>query len=225
MPFTHAPPAMTVDGLLAVPIDVQLTTAAAVFDLGDARASVDATMEFVMGATAGCPVFDLRQPIQQAFINGASIPPGDLDHHDMGGGPGTEMRIIDQVLAAGSHNTLGLVYELGPPQAGGSEVELREATPTRPVLPGPRARAGVTPWAAAARTTRFDPGRRVVLPAVLRARETVQLGLEARVPAGAKPGDVIDLDVLQRDADGVIIGGVSLRINVVPRSGAPGVDR
>jgi hypothetical protein len=50
-----------VDGLLAVPIDIRTVRAQFRFDVAGRRGAADATIEYVVGPTAGHPVFDLRQ--------------------------------------------------------------------------------------------------------------------------------------------------------------------
>ena len=61
--FDLAPPAKDVDGLHAVPIDIQQIHALLEFDASTQTGAGDATLEFVMGPEAGCPIFDLRQTI------------------------------------------------------------------------------------------------------------------------------------------------------------------
>jgi hypothetical protein len=118
--FAHAPPPVAVDGLLAVPIDVQQLTATLAFDAAARTASADATIDFVVGPTAGNPIFDLRQAITTAELDGAPLSPAQLAHHDLGGGPGSEVRLIGTSLAAGSAHSLRLRYTLATPDAGGA---------------------------------------------------------------------------------------------------------
>ena len=47
----------------------------------------------------------------------SSLPMAQLAHHDFGGGPLAELRVVESVLAAGSTHTLRVTYTLGPPQA------------------------------------------------------------------------------------------------------------
>lgn len=58
--FELIPDAKTVDGLFAVCIDIQSITGTVMFDAASSSAQADVTIEFVMGAEDGCPVFDLR---------------------------------------------------------------------------------------------------------------------------------------------------------------------
>lgn len=118
-PFRHAPPVVNIDGLQAVPIDITNVTASFIFDAATQTATADATMAFVMSPATGHPIFDLRQTIIEAWLDGVSIAPSDLDHHDFGGGLDAELRIAESSppLAAGSSHTLRVRYNLTLPQA------------------------------------------------------------------------------------------------------------
>lgn len=120
--FEIAPPPKTVDGLLAVPIDISSIEAAFTFDAATATAAADATITYTVGPTAGNPIFDLRQAIGQAWLDGAPIAPAKLAHHAFGSGPFTDLRVIESVQAAGSVHTLRVTYALALPDAqmGGS---------------------------------------------------------------------------------------------------------
>ena len=115
--FDLAPPVTTVDGLVAVPIDIQRIAASLVFDGATTSGHGAATLEFVMGPQDGNPIFDLRQTITAAWLDGASLEVARLKHHDFGGGTHAELRVVESVLAAGSTHTLHVTYTLGPPQA------------------------------------------------------------------------------------------------------------
>ncbi len=115
--FDLAPPTITVDGLLAVPIDISRINASLVFDAATQIATADASFEFVVGPTGGNPIFDLRQNIEEAWLDGVAVPPAQIAHHDFGGGPDAHLRILERVLAAGSTHTLHLRYTLGIPLA------------------------------------------------------------------------------------------------------------
>jgi hypothetical protein len=69
--FHLAPPPKTVDGLAAVPIDIQTVDAALVFDGPASAATGDATLTYTVRPTAGNPIFDLRQEINSAWVDGA----------------------------------------------------------------------------------------------------------------------------------------------------------
>jgi hypothetical protein len=115
--FRLAPPPTPVDGLLAVPIDVQQVQAVVTLDGATSTAQADATMTYTVGPTAGNPLFDLRQTVGQAWVDGAPIDPGLLAAHDVGAGTFSTIRVLDAVQAAGSVHTLRLVYALGTPQS------------------------------------------------------------------------------------------------------------
>ena len=115
--FDLAPPPTTVDGLLAVPIDLQQVTASLVFDGASATGTGDATMQFVTGPQDGNPIFDLRQTITAAWLDGSPVAVAKLAHHDFGGGPQAQLRVLESVLGAGSSHLLRVTYTLGPPQA------------------------------------------------------------------------------------------------------------
>lgn len=117
-----APPPKTVDGLLAVPMDIQTINATLVFNAAAASATADVTVNFLTGIQAGCPVFDLRQTIASAWLDGSPVGTGSLAPHDFGGGAGAELRILNSTLPAGTLHTLRLVYNLALPAspAGGS---------------------------------------------------------------------------------------------------------
>ena len=115
--FDLAPPVKTVDGLVAVPIDIQTIAATLTFDGATSSGTGDATIGFVVGPSNGNPIFDLRQTITAAWLDGTPIPVAQVSHHDFGGGPGAEMRVVESVLSAGSTHTLRVTYTLGLPQA------------------------------------------------------------------------------------------------------------
>lgn len=102
---------------MAVPIDIQRIAASLSFDGATASGNGDASLEFVMGPQDGNPIFDLRQTITAAWLDGAPLPAAKLAHHDVGGGPHAELRFVESLLAAGSTHTLRVTYTLGPPQA------------------------------------------------------------------------------------------------------------
>lgn len=120
--FDLAPPTKTVDGLLAVPIDIQSIEAVFTFDGLAESAAADATITYTVGPAAGNPIFDLRQEISQAWVDDAVFPAAQLAHHDFGGAPFTDLRVIEQVQDAGSVHTLRVQYDLALPdsQMGGT---------------------------------------------------------------------------------------------------------
>lgn len=115
--FHLAPPAKTVDGLPAVPVDIQTIEAAFVFDGAAQTAVADATISYTVGPGGGNPIFDLRQTITEAWLDGAIFPPSALASHDFGGGAQAGLRVVESVQAAGSVHTLRVRYALGLPAA------------------------------------------------------------------------------------------------------------
>jgi hypothetical protein len=120
--FHLAPPPKTVDGLAAVPIDIQTVDAALAFDGAASAATGDATITYTVGPTAGNPIFDLRQEITSAWVDGAPFPVGQLAHHTFGSSSFTDLRVIEAVQSAGSVHILRVQYPLATPnsQLGGS---------------------------------------------------------------------------------------------------------
>jgi hypothetical protein len=115
--FDLAPPTRIVDGLSAVPIDIQQITAALTFDGASSSGTGDATVDFIVGPGGGCPIFDLRQTITAVWLDGVPLTLSDVALHDFGGGAGAELRVVNAVLADGTSHTLRVTYTLGTPQA------------------------------------------------------------------------------------------------------------
>jgi hypothetical protein len=115
--FEHAPPAATVDGLFAVPIDIERVDATLRFDGSSSSGEGDATVAFTVGPEAGNPIFDLRQTVTAAWLDGVPLPAAQVAHHDFGGGPDAALRVLEQTLPASSVHALRLTYALGTPQA------------------------------------------------------------------------------------------------------------
>ena len=112
-----APAPKLVDGLWAVPVDMQRITAILTFDAATSSAAGDATVEFKMGRHTGNPIFDLRQTITGAWLDGVALPLAKAADHNFGGGTDANLRVIESILAAGSTHNLRLTYQLGAPQA------------------------------------------------------------------------------------------------------------
>ncbi|NQD95565.1 hypothetical protein HP532_23180, partial [Pseudomonas sp. CrR25] len=112
-----APPPKLVDGLWAVPIDISRIAARLRFDAASQQISGDATLEFRLGRNAGCPIFDLRQTIDGAWLDGIALALADVAAHDFGGGTNAALRVLDRLLEAGSSHSLRLTYTVGIPQA------------------------------------------------------------------------------------------------------------
>jgi hypothetical protein len=109
-----APPATTIDGLKGIPIDIQHLDSLVIFDTKTKMASIKAKMDFLV-LDSGNPIFDLRQDIKSAVLNGKPVDINKLKHHDFGGGENSEMIIIEEVVEPGI-NTLVLTYEMNQPR-------------------------------------------------------------------------------------------------------------
>ena len=112
-----APPPVSVGGLHAVPIDITAIAGTIAFDAAAQTAAADVTIAFNAGIEDGHAVFDLRQTITAAWLDGASVPVAQLASHDFGGGTNAGQRILESWLLAGSAHTLRVTYALGAPQA------------------------------------------------------------------------------------------------------------
>lgn len=63
----------------------------------------------------------------------------------------------------------------------------------------------------------FAPGRSSEIGTALKAHQTLAAVLRFTVPNDAKPGDRFDLDLVQRDVKGVVVGGIAVQVNVKAR--------
>jgi hypothetical protein len=97
------------------PIDISTIGAHLTFDATAQAAHGIACLAFVVGATAGRPVFDLRQPVTEVVLDGLALPVTAVPLVDLGGVPGAEVRVLDAVLASGTHQTLAVGCDVGPP--------------------------------------------------------------------------------------------------------------
>ncbi len=120
-----------IDGLLAVPIDIQNVTASMTFNAANKTAHCTAVMQFILGPTGGNPIFDLRQTILSASLDGNTLSPTKLAHHDFGGGSNTQLRIIEKYLNPNTTHSLILNYDLGTPDAPNAQPIGWSSTSTR----------------------------------------------------------------------------------------------
>lgn len=120
--WRDAPPPTAVDGLVAVPVDVSSLAAAVVLDGSTSTASVDATLSYTVGPHDGHPFFDLRQSVDQCWLDGVAIDPSEVAAHDVGAGAFGSVRVVAHHQLAGTAHTLRLTYALSTPQSelGGS---------------------------------------------------------------------------------------------------------
>ena len=105
----------------AVAVDLERMAATLTFDVAARQATATATVDFTLGADAGRPALDLRQPVDSIRLDSAPLPPDAWTAEDLGGGPGAEMRVLDQNLAAGSRHRLEVAYSLATPEANGAQ--------------------------------------------------------------------------------------------------------
>jgi Fungalysin metallopeptidase (M36)/Fungalysin/Thermolysin Propeptide Motif len=61
----------------------------------------------------------------------------------------------------------------------------------------------------------FRPGLVSTFPVWLKEREPVRVGLQVQAPPDAAPGDSFDVDLVQRAADGNVVGGIRVKVNVI----------
>lgn len=107
-----APLPVAIDGAQAVAIDVLELEAELRFDVAAQTTSAHAKLRFLV-ADAGRPIFDLRQSvIDELVLDGEAVDPSLAPERDLGGGPGTEMRVLGVELPACSEHTLELRYPL-----------------------------------------------------------------------------------------------------------------
>ena len=92
------------------------------FSEAEQTAAADATITYTVGPTAGHAIFDLRQTISEAWLDGAMFPVAQLAHHTFGSGAFTDLRVIESFQGAGSVHALRVKYALELPDAqlGGS---------------------------------------------------------------------------------------------------------
>jgi hypothetical protein len=89
-----APPPKRFPDLLAVPIDIQSVRANLTFDATAETALAECVVEFVHGAEDGCPIFDLRQRIDGAWLEEEPIQPAAMAPRDFGGRPDAGLRVL-----------------------------------------------------------------------------------------------------------------------------------
>lgn len=109
------PEPVMLDEGVAVPVDVVDLRARLVIDVAAEVTTAEVTWTFRVGATAGRPVFDLRQEPTAGDLDGEAVAAADLWTRDLGGGPGAEMRVLDRELPACSEHVLRLAYPLVRP--------------------------------------------------------------------------------------------------------------
>jgi hypothetical protein len=121
MPSPFAPPPALSGGRPAVAVDGETIDAHLVFDVVARRAQARATVTFTVDGPGGYPALDLRQPVASVALDGRALAPDSFAHVNLGGGPGSEMRVLDHRVETGERHRLDLTYELGTPDAEDAE--------------------------------------------------------------------------------------------------------
>jgi hypothetical protein len=121
---------------------------------------------------------------------------------------GTKVGPIRINFAKGSTLDIGTrPDESAVQQAGSVEFSAhgREAVIT-PEQPG-----GIVPKSA---SIVFKPGPIAGFPTVLKPRSQIRLGLKITAPAEAKQGDVLKIHLVQRNRQGLVVGGIAVQLNI-----------
>jgi len=112
--FRHAPPPSEAYGIKRVFVDVTRVEAEAVLDAATQTATARATMHFQMGDEGGNPIFDLRQTISYAELDGEELEDPNWELRFRGFDTGS-LRAADAWLPACSEHQLYLEYPLAEP--------------------------------------------------------------------------------------------------------------
>ncbi|MEU0868845.1 hypothetical protein [Nocardia brasiliensis] len=115
--FRNAPPPTPIGRLRAVPMHIEQLRAVVTLDAASGVGSVEATVDYVVGPHAGAPIFDLRQSVRTARLDGTRLDPAELAAHDVGAGAHSSIRVIGRTQAAGSAHRLSVTYRLDTPDA------------------------------------------------------------------------------------------------------------
>jgi hypothetical protein len=65
----------------------------------------------------------------------------------------------------------------------------------------------------------FKPGVLSGFPVGLQPRTPVNLGLKVTAPSEANPGDVVEINFVQRNGEKQVVGGFTVQVNVVAKKG------
>ena len=116
--FAHAPPPIRVDdGRVAVPIHIRNVAVSVVLDARGGVGQAEALMQYRLGPHTGCPLFDLRQEVDQVWIDGRSATRESVGSVDVGEGPYATIRVLDRPQSADSIHTIRLRYRLAVPRS------------------------------------------------------------------------------------------------------------
>lgn len=106
--LVRAPAPVEVDGLYAVPVDIQSLDAAVVLDAYDGLAQAEATLTFAVGTEGGMPFLDLRQAPESIELDGEILDDDAFAPHDFTDAPNSELRVLARALEPCSTHTLTL---------------------------------------------------------------------------------------------------------------------
>lgn len=113
MPGCEAPPGLpppfAVDGVAHVLLDLRRVEAELVFNTSTREIRGAAVVEFAAGGVAGFPLFDLRQSITRAVLDGEELAPGTLVRVELPAGD-TTMIAVQRLLDPCSEHTLEIEY-------------------------------------------------------------------------------------------------------------------
>ena len=120
------------------------------------------------------------------------------------------VRLLDPARVQFSGNALMRLH-----LAADSVIELDAAAPKAVNQEALQRRTATLVEAAGVAAIRFLPGRVAGLPVVLKPGMGVSTVLRLQAPKEAKPGESFEVQVVQRDGQGAITGGITVQINVV----------
>ena len=115
MRFAPPPIRVAATGRLAVPIDIQTILAKLTFDAAAQTVAGDATVDFQQGVDNGDPIFDLRQPVQEVWLDGVALRPATVELRRFGAKREQALRVLAKKLKAGERHRLRLKYALSAP--------------------------------------------------------------------------------------------------------------
>lgn len=116
-PFEHAPAPVKLGALLAVPVHIQQLCASVTFDVTAGTAVADAELCYEVGPDPGNPIFDLRQDVRGAWLDGHALNLSSISARDLGEDTYSTVRVLDRWQESGSVHLLRLRYFLGRPLA------------------------------------------------------------------------------------------------------------
>ena len=113
--LSHAPPPLTIGEWTGVPIDIDRLEGKVVFDLEKRTAHAVADLWFQLSED-GMPIFDLRQDIGLAQLNGEALDPELMSSHKVSA-RADSLRLLRRELKVGEEYHLHLEYPLAKPRS------------------------------------------------------------------------------------------------------------